>query len=161
MSDIADLLERYRRGAEVVAVAATGAAGPQLDYQPGPGKWSVRQILGHLADAELLAAARFRRVIAEENPRLLSYDQDAWATKLNYQSRRVSEVMDLFRKLRAVNHQLLKDLPPESFSRSGTHDVEGVMTLLDLVKGYAEHTEKHAAQMQETRRLYKESRAQA
>ena len=159
MSEIAELLERFRRGAEVAAVATTGAAGSQLDFRPEGGKWSVRMILGHLTDAEMLAGVRFRRVIAEENPPLFGYDQDAWAENLNYGKRRIADVMDLFRKLRAMNHRLLEELPEEAFSRTGVHSEDGVVSLLDLVRGYVEHTEKHAAQMHAVRQLYKESRA--
>ncbi len=160
MSQVTDLLERYRRGAEVVAVATTGASGSQLDFQPAPGKWSVRQILGHLADAELIAAARFRRVIAEDNPRLLAYDQEAWAARLHYEKRRFSDTLEMFRRLRADNFQMLQAQDEETFGRTGNHEENGVVSLLDLVRGYIEHTEKHAAQMQEVRRLYKEQRSQ-
>ncbi len=52
MSELADLLERFRRGAELVAVATTGAAGPVLDFRPAEGKWGVRTIVCHLADTE-------------------------------------------------------------------------------------------------------------
>ena len=155
MGEIAELLERFRRGPEVVAVATTGAAGAQLDFQPEDGKWSVRMILGHLTDAELVAGVRFRRVIAEENPQLLAYDQEAWAANLSYSKRRIADVMDLFRKLRAMNHRLLEELPEEAFSRTGMHSENGVMSLLDLLLGYVEHTERHAEQMHAVRQLYK------
>jgi hypothetical protein len=75
MSELAEVLERYRRGPELIAAAMTGAAGAELDYVPAPGKWSVRQILCHMADADIVAAARFRRIIAEEKPPLASYDR--------------------------------------------------------------------------------------
>ncbi len=155
MSEIADILERYRRGAEVVAVAATGAAGSQLDFQPSPGGWSVRQILGHMADAELIAAVRFRWIIAEENPPLPGYDQKAWAERLHYDKRRVSDTLDTFRRLRAGNFSLLAGQTPETFSRRGNHSEDGTMTLLELVRDAIDHTEKHALQIAEVRRKYK------
>ncbi len=161
MAEIPEVLERYRRGAEVVAVSVTGAAGAQLEFHPEPGSWSVKQILGHVADAELLAAVRFRRIIAEENPPLRSYPQELWAARLGYEQRKLSGLIDMFRKLRADNHSLLKRQPPESFARTGTHDQEGVVTLLALVQSYNEHTEKHARQIQETRRIFKERRARS
>ena len=159
MSEIEELLERFRRGPEVVAVAITGAAGRKLDHHPAPGKWSVRQILCHLLDAELVGATRFRRVIAEEKPRLEDYDQDAWANGLHYEQRRVSNVMELFRKLRAANHALLSELSEKDFARTGDHAARGVVTLRDLLVLYVEHTEAHAAQMQEARHAYKASQA--
>jgi DinB family protein len=155
MSEAAKVLERYRRGAEVVAVSVTGAAGSQLAYQPAPGAWCVKQILGHLADAELIAAVRFRRILVEDNPPLLSYPQDAFAEKLGYRERKLSDLIQMFRNLRSDNHGLLKRQPSEAFDRVGTHNVDGIQTLHALVNGYNEHTEKHARQIQETRRLFK------
>src|SRR3954470_7964890 len=100
MSELAEILERFRRGPELVAVATTGAAGSELDYQPGEGKWSVRQIVCHLADYEVIAAMRFRQMLAEDNPALPAADQDAWATKLDYSKRKISTALETFRRMR-------------------------------------------------------------
>ena len=83
MSELANLLERFRRGAELVAVATTGAAGPVLDFHPAEGKWGVRTIVCHLADSETVLAMRLRQVIAEDNPLMPAMDQDAWASRLD------------------------------------------------------------------------------
>ncbi len=161
MSELAEWLERFRRGAEVVAVAATGAAGAELDYAPAPGKWSMRQVVCHLADAELVGAERFRRVIAEENPALVAFDQDAWTRHLDYQHRKLTAALESFRRLRDENFQLLKNLPDSAFQRTGVHSENGPMTLLDLLRGYAEHAESHARQLRDLRQGYKASRAGA
>ena len=156
MTEISQLLERFRRGPEVIATATTGVAGSQLDFVPEPGKWSIRQILCHLADSELVGATRFRWVIAQENPTLLAFDQEAWAASLNYSSRRISQTLESFRRMRAENYELLKGLPEETFARTADHSEAGRMTLLDLLRMYAEHAEKHAQQMMNLRKLYKE-----
>jgi hypothetical protein len=158
MSELAELLERLRRGPEVVAVAVTGAAGAELDFVPAPGKWSVRQILCHLADSEIVGADRFRRVIAEDNPTMIAYDQDAWAKNLDYGRRKISQALETMRHLRAENHELLKSLPEAAFERKGTHSLHGTITLLDFLRIYAEHTEKHAAQIRAVREAYKASK---
>ena len=106
MSELKELLERFRRGPEIVAVSTTGASGAQIDFLPAPGKWSVRQIACHLADAEGLGAIRFRRLVAEENPDLGDWDRDAWAEKLGYNKRKISHALEVFpadarRQLRA------------------------------------------------------------
>src|ERR1035441_10527680 len=111
MSEVPELLERLRRGAELVAVSITGAAGSELDYVPEPGKWSIRQIVAHLADAEMVAGMRLRRIIAEDNPRIEAYDQNAWATNLDYTRRKTSPALETFRRIRGENYELLKDLP--------------------------------------------------
>jgi len=159
MSELAELLERFRRGAEIVAMATTGAAGSELDFQPAPDQWSARMILGHLADAEMVYGMRFRQVIAEENPTLQAYDQNAWTSNLNYSRHKVSQLLDSFRRLRTDNFELLKDLPESAFARTGTHTENGVMTLLDLLRLQAGHAENHVKQIQRVRAAYKASKA--
>lgn len=158
MSEIPELLERFRRGAELVAVAITGAAGPELDFRPAPDKWTVRQIVAHLADAESANVVRLRQVISEDSPTLFPFDQDAWAERTNYHKRKPSQSLDTMRQLRAENYELLKELPPETFARSGTHLHRGVMSLLDLLRLFAEHAEHHAVQIRGVRAAYKASR---
>lgn len=158
MRELADLLERFRRGPELVAVAITGAAGAELDFAPGPDKWSIRQVLCHLADSEVVGSARFRRVIAEDNPAIEGYDQNAWARNLDYARRRTSQALDTFRRTRAENYELLKDLPEAVYQRKGTHTERGPVTLLELLRIYAEHAEKHARQLQSVREQYKLSK---
>ncbi len=155
MGELAELLERFRRGPEVVAASITGAAGPELDFKPAPDKWSIRQILCHLADSEIVASDRFRRIIAEDNPRIVAYDQNAWASNLDYQRRRTSQALETFRLLRAENHELLKNLPEAAFERQGVHSERGPVTLLDQLRTHVQHVEKHSEQMRTARTAYK------
>lgn len=161
MSDYTQWIERFRRGSELLALAMTGAAGPELDYKAEPGRWSVRQLICHLADTEMVLAVRLRQVIAEENPSLPNVDQNLWAEKLDYSRRKPSAVMDSFRRMRAENHELLKELPAETFDRRGTHSVRGEMSLANLLEDYTMHAETHILQIRQARAAYKESRAKA
>jgi hypothetical protein len=158
--EIAELLERFRRGAELLAVATTGAAGPELDFKP-EGAWSVRQIVCHLADTEAVCVMRFRQVIAEDNPALPGFDGAAWAQSLDYGQRKISQALEIFRVLRASNYELLKGLPPATYQRGGNHSEHGRMSLLDLVETYAEHVENHVRQLQRTRAAYREHKSAA
>jgi hypothetical protein len=158
MSEIPALLERYRRGAELLAVVLTGVFGEEEDFAPAPGKWSVRQIVAHLADAELVGAHRFRQVIAEENPTLIAFDQEAWARNLDYPRRKPKQSLETFRRIRAENYELLKGLPEQAFDRTGNHSENGAMTLRRLLEGYAGHAESHARQLQELRETYKQAK---
>jgi uncharacterized damage-inducible protein DinB len=158
MSELAELLERYRRGAELIATVMTGAAGAELDFVPEPGHWSVRQIVAHLADGELVSADRLRRIIAEENPTLIAFDQDAWAKNLDYARRKTSQSIEKFRRLRTESYALLTDLPPEAFERKGTHNQRGPVTLRQLVEIMANHVESHVGQIRGVRERYKQSR---
>src|SRR5437588_8336663 len=159
MSEISELLERYRRGAEIVAVAITGAAGPELDFSPAPGQWTIRQIMAHLSDSEMVGAMRFRKIIAEDNPTLEAFDQDAWSRNLDYSRRKTSQTLETFRRIRGENYELLKELPQHAFERQGIHSERGPLSLRQLLQGYAEHAESHAAQLRTRRAEYKQAKA--
>jgi DinB superfamily len=155
MPSLAEDLERFRRGAELLATVLTGAAGEEVDFAPAPDKWTIRQIMAHLADAELVGAHRLRLVIAEENPTLTAFDQEAWTRNLDYSRRKPTQSLDTFRRLRAENYELLKGLPESAFERTGSHTENGPMTLRRLLEGYAGHAESHARQLQTIRAEYK------
>lgn len=159
MIDRAELLERFRRGAEVVAATLTGAAGPEVDFKPAPDQWSLRQIVAHLADSEIIAVWRFRYTLAENNPTIQWYDEKAWAENLDYAKRKYSASLETFRRARAENYELLKDLPENAWARPCVHSKEGPMNLENLLRIYAEHAEKHALQIRRVRDAYKAARA--
>jgi hypothetical protein len=158
MSDIAELLERFRRGPELLAVVMTGVFGEEEDFAPAPGQWSPRQIMAHLADAEVVCAHRCRQIAAEENPTLIAFDQELWARNLNYAGRKLKQSLEAFRRLRAENCELLRSLPESAFERAGTHSEAGRMTLLALVERNVQHTESHARQLQGVREEYKKAK---
>ncbi|MBL8234748.1 MAG: DinB family protein, partial [Bryobacterales bacterium] len=100
MSEIIELVERFRSGGERIAALMSGIPEAQVDRAPAPGKWSIRQILCHIADTELIAGDRIRRILAEDNPTLIPFDPDAWATKLDYDRREISSTVEILRRLR-------------------------------------------------------------
>jgi hypothetical protein len=161
MSEVAELLERFRRGPELVAASLTGAAGAEVDFRPAPGEWSVRQIAAHLADSECVGAYRFRRVIAEPNPTVEWYDEKAWSDSLDYSRRKYSQCLETFRRIRGENYELLRDLPEEAWKRTGVHSKNGPFTLLELLRIYAEHAEGHTRQIRRVREAWKSAKAGA
>ena len=155
---LSDLLERFRRGPELLAVVLTGVFGEEEDFVASSSQWSIRQTIAHLADAELVGAHRMRAVIAEHNPTLTGFDQNAWTRNLDYAYRKPKQSLESFRRQRAENYELLKILPEGAFARTGNHTEIGTVTLLKLVEGYAEHAESHARQMQQIREEYKQAK---
>jgi hypothetical protein len=99
-----------------------------------------------------------RQVIAEDNPTLIAYDQDAWTRNLDYARRKPKQSLEAFRRIRAENYELLKALPESAFERTGNHSENGPMTLRLLLEGYAQHAESHARQLQQMREEYKKAR---
>ena len=151
MSEINTLLERFSRGPELMAVILTGVFGEEEDYAPAPGKWSIRQLAAHVADTEIVAASRFRQVVAEDNPTLVAFDQNAWAARLDYARRKPKQSLESFRRLRAENYELLKGLEEAAFERTGTHTERGPVSLRQLLEGFAGHAESHARQIESIR----------
>ena len=158
MINLAETLERFRRGPELLAVMLTGVYGDEIDYATAPGKWSIRQLTAHLADTELVAAQRFRSVIAEDQPKLIAFDQEAWARNLDYARRLPKQSLETFRRLRAENYELLKALPESAFERTGMHSVRGTVSLGQMLTTFADHVENHARQMQAIRDAYKQAK---
>lgn len=158
MTDLAQLLERFRRGPELLAVVLTGVHSEEVDYQSAPDKWSIRQIVAHLSDAELVGAQRFRQVIAEDRPLLAAYDQNAWARNLDYARRTPKQSLETFRRIRGENYELLRELPESAFDRTGAHAERGPLSLRQLLEMYADHAENHARQLQALRVAYKSAK---
>ena len=161
MSQIADVLERFRRGGDILSTVTLGCAGQEADFKPGPGKWSVREIVCHISDSELVDAMRIRLLIAQENAVMGAYDQEAWANNLDYSKRKISQAIEMFRRVRAETYDLLKDLPESAFARTATHVERGPTTLGEYVEHSAMHVENHVRQIQAARAAYKEYKAQA
>jgi hypothetical protein len=158
MPEIPVLLERFRRGPEFLAVVLTGVFGEEEDFVSAPGKWSIRQIVAHLADCELVYGHRMRQIVAEDNPTIIAFDQDAWARNLDYARRKPKQSLETFRRLRAENYELLKELPEVAFARGGNHSERGPTTLAAMVEGVSQHVESHARQAQGIREAYKQEK---
>jgi len=155
MSEIPDLLERFRRGPELLAMVLTGVFGEEEDFVPAQGKWSIRQIIAHLSDSELVCAHRMRQIIAEDQPTLIAFDQEAWTSNLDYARRKPKQSLESFRRLRGENYDLLKALPEAAYARTGNHSERGPITLRFQVELLAEHAESHARQIEAVREQYK------
>jgi uncharacterized damage-inducible protein DinB len=113
---------------------------------PAPGKWSVRQIVCHLADTEIAFAFRLRQALAEPNHIIQPFDQDGWAER--YDAYDLPSALELFTKLRSWNIQLVKSLTPEDFKRPLSHPERGAMTFRTLVETMAGHDLNHLGQIQ-------------
>jgi hypothetical protein len=119
----------------------------RLAWKEAPDKWSLIEILQHLADSEVVWGYRVRRVLAEERPQLTGFDQDLWARRLDYAGARRDQALDVFKSLRAAHVTLLRGLPDEDFSRVGIHEERGEETLRHMMRLYAGHDLAHRRQI--------------
>ena len=110
------------------------------------GKWSIREVLAHLADTELVFAFRLRQAIAETDHVIQPFDQDAWAT--GYAKVDATAAMAVFATVRRWNIAFIKSLPAEAFSKSLSHPERGPMTVQTVVETMGGHDLNHIAQLE-------------
>ena len=127
-------------------VKGLDAAGWKRSY--GPGKWSIRQILAHLRDCEMVYAVRWRKMISEENAVLTPFDQDLWASGTAYAKQDAKQALATWSALRATNLEMLKLAGKESLARSGNHPEYGVITAAQLVRHIHAHDLNHLDQIE-------------
>jgi uncharacterized damage-inducible protein DinB len=137
------LIERYAAGGPVLAYAASGLSPEQEKARPGPGDWSIAELVTHLLDADLVAAERMKRVIAEDEPLLQSFDENAWIDRLGAQEMSVEEAVNLFVANRRWMTRVLARCSEADFGRAGTHSEAGRLTLAALVTKMVNHLDHH------------------
>jgi hypothetical protein len=142
-----DFLVAQRETLAVLADLIRGASESQLSRRPAPGKWSVGEILAHLAEDEVTSYWRYRQMIENNGVALNSFDQDLWSRLGDYQSRKPAESLQLFRLLREANLGMLALLSSEEWQRFGVHAERGKITVEDLARHMAGHDVNHIEQI--------------
>jgi len=134
-----------------LARAIDGLTPAQLRQPEAPGKWSVAQVLRHLADTEVVWGWRMRLILAHDRPTITGFDQDLWADRLHYADSDVEEALDAFRVLRRDNIRLLERATPEDMQRVGVHAERGEESVAHLYRLYAGHDLAHLKQISRIR----------
>jgi hypothetical protein len=141
--DRRELIDRYVNGGEKLAQSIRGLTEGDLDSFPVPGTWSIHQIVIHVMDSELISTDRMKRMIAEDNPTLLGYDESKFAQNLHYHDQAVNEAVMIVAANRRLFGNVLRKLPSEAFDRVGTHNERGRLTLGDYLKAVTDHLDHH------------------
>lgn len=150
--EVQDLLDRYLAGPPKLRESLAGLTEVDLRFKYDPAKWSAREIAIHVADMDVVASFRMKRVISEPGSRYPGVDQDLWAGGLGYQDRDVEPSLRLLEAVRTEMAAILGALPLDAWSRRGVHDSAGEQTLRDLVEAYTQHLETHVGQIWAIRR---------
>jgi hypothetical protein len=122
-----------------------------LSHRPAPAKWSVREIVAHFADDELVGAYRIRLILSAPGTAIQAFDQDVWAETGRYNTVPVAASLTLFRTLREANLTLLRDLRTEEWERAGWHAERGRESVREIAAYYAGHDLLHFAQLEAAR----------
>lgn len=151
MVEIETLLKNYAQGPVLLRQSFAGLSEAQLDAVPIAGKWSIRQVVSHIADFEPLNATRMKRIIAEDNPTLLDSNENDFAAKLGYSHRDIEEDMALIELTVSQMRKILAHCDIEDFQRTGVHSVDGPMTLESMLERTINHIPHHVAFVDEKR----------
>jgi hypothetical protein len=142
----AELIARYSSGYQEVVDALEGLSDADLDHRTAPGHWTAREIVHHLADSEMTAAIRLRRLLAEDHPVIQGYDEEEFARRLHYE-RPTAASLEALRAARLSSASLLECLTEEEWRREGTHSDSGRYTVEDWLAIYTRHAHDHADQI--------------
>jgi hypothetical protein len=149
--DPIDVLERT---ADAIRSAVAGVSDEQLSQPESPGKWSLRHVVQHLADSELVWGWRLRLVLAQDRPPLSGYDQDLWSERLHYERLPMDEALDRFAVIRRSNLRLLADASPDDLQRVGVHSERGEESVGHMIRMYAGHDLLHLRQLARIRQIF-------
>jgi hypothetical protein len=141
--EILDVLDRTRDE----TLRYFGLTGPALEATYGPGKWSVRYLLHHLADSELVLAERIRRILSERRKVLWAFDQEDWAGRLEYESMPLELSRNIYAATRAGTRYLVHAYYEKLGHLEWDHSEMGVRTLKMEMDKVAEHNEHHLGQI--------------
>lgn len=156
-TDYQSRLRAYTDGQESIAMQGEtprllaelveGVPLEKLSARPAPAKWSVSEILAHLAEDELTTSWRYRQMIESPGIALPGFDQDLWARLGNYKTWAPEDSLQMFRLLREANLRMLAGLTPSEWDSHGVHGERGPMTVHTLCRHMAGHDRNHVEQI--------------
>lgn len=149
-----ELIQQYRDGYRIITESLEGISNAEMDAREGPQEWSPREVIHHLADSEMTSAIRLRRLLTEENPEIIGYDQEAYA-RILYYDRPIEPSLEAFRFARESTAQLLERMTDVEWERAGTHSESGIYTVEGWLEIYAVHAHEHADQIRRARATVK------
>jgi len=134
--------------AETLERLIEGVPAAKLRKRPAPNRWSVGEILAHLADGEIVGAFRMRLILGAPGASVAAYDQDAWVTSGHYETRDPRQSLEQFRVVRDGNLALLKSLEPEQWKHYGVHSERGQESIEQIARMFAGHDLNHLWQVE-------------
>jgi hypothetical protein len=143
------LIEQYKDGYRVVSEALAGLSERDLDTRL-PGKWSVREIVHHLSDSEMVASVRLRRIVAEDRPGIRPSDMGGYARRLFY-DRPIQNSLELFRVVRLSTAEILDRMTDTEWAREGIQSDGGRFSAAKWLEIFSQHAQTHADQIRRTR----------
>jgi uncharacterized damage-inducible protein DinB len=137
------LIEAYVAGPAKLRRAVQGLTREELTARPGPGKWSILEVVVHITDSDCISIDRMKRILTEDNPPLLYADETAYVDRLLTHDQDLEDALTLLEVGRRQWARVLRKLPDAAFERTGLHNRSGPVTLGKMVGTYVEHIDDH------------------
>jgi hypothetical protein len=151
-------LDTAAKSPQQIAAVVSGLADEVLRYKPAPEKWCILEILGHLADVEIVYAHRFRQMLADNDPVIAPVDQNAWARSLDYLVTPAPQLVALYGLNRHHTVQLLRRLKAADLDKGAFHpELNRKVTVAELVESLSAHGADHLQQIDKLKRAAKTS----
>ena len=149
MTNISPLVQSYSAGPQLLREAVLPATLADLDARPIEGKWSIREVVCHLADTELVYADRMKRVLAEQKPTFFEASPDLFVPALHCPERPLDTELNVIEAIRRHMLPILQASDASDFQRKGFHSLDGPMTLETLLERIVRHIPHHIAFIEE------------
>ena len=144
-------IDVLRQTPDAVRSRVAGLSDSQLSAPEASGKWSMRQVVRHLADSDLVWGYRLRMVLAHDRPTITGYDQDLWADRLRYDRADLEQALQELAVLRRSNLSLLAGASAADRQRVGVHAERGEESVDHMIRMYAGHDLLHLQQLDRIR----------
>lgn len=143
-----DPLAALKETLNAIRQLISGVPNETLMKRPSADPWSVSEIVAHLADSELVVAFRYRKTLSESGSAIVAYDQNAWATNLDYITKDPHQSVEELAAVRDINLRLLRSLDSDQWHRYGVHAERGKETVEQLCRLIAGHDINHLKQIE-------------
>lgn len=155
-SERQEKIELYGQGYDLFVAALEEMPKEMWQFKPAPKEWSVHEIIIHLADSETNSAMRARLLIAQPGLRVMGYDQDVWADKLDYHSQNTDDALALLKYARSTTYKLIRDLPDEVWTHTAKHpEFEEDYAFETWLNIYSGHIPGHIQQIRDNLEAWK------
>jgi len=138
-----ELIDQYERSPARLRAAVAGLTHDDLTARPGPGEWSILEVVVHISDSDMISIDRMKRMLSEDDPPLLYADESAYVQKLYTHDQDLEDALLLLEIGRRQLARVLRKLPPEAFARTGQHNRRGTVTVGGMVSSYIAHVDEH------------------
>ena len=143
-----DHFKVYQATPKKLRALAKKATGKKMTKRPAPDKWSIAEIITHLAESELVIAFRLRMILATNGILIQVADQTAWQANAGHLIKDPKKALELFETFRAYNVALLKSISKERWEAYGMHEERGKESVRRVVEMYAGHDVNHMLQIE-------------